>query len=287
MSTIDSKGKKWRVAVRDGFTLVELLVVIGIIALLISILLPALSKARESANKVACMSNMKQLGTMMIMYTTANKGRFPRSSPYGGPSKEYDFIIWLPIKTADPSTGAFAREMGQFNKKVWICPTDDINAHHYFDNPPAKYPYSYVMNSRMNLREPGQKGPFQDPNENGSSPFANYDKFDVATNIVEVRTASDKIIFYEEDDDNIDDGNGAMRTPNLLAVRHDRKNQNSPSIVQKLCTNRSLSGSYVVPAAAARGNVVFGDGHADFVTRQFAHHPRHYEPKWELTGIPQ
>jgi prepilin-type processing-associated H-X9-DG protein/prepilin-type N-terminal cleavage/methylation domain-containing protein len=66
-----------------GFTLVELLVVIGIIALLISILLPALSKARVQAQEVQCMNNLRQWGMGLQQYCDANKGMLPQKGAKG------------------------------------------------------------------------------------------------------------------------------------------------------------------------------------------------------------
>lgn len=72
-----------------GFTLVELLVVIGIIAVLISVLLPALQKARESAMNVKCSSNMRQVALALSMYIDGNKGRIPPVLvSYGGTSTQ-------------------------------------------------------------------------------------------------------------------------------------------------------------------------------------------------------
>jgi prepilin-type N-terminal cleavage/methylation domain-containing protein/prepilin-type processing-associated H-X9-DG protein len=66
-----------------GFTLVELLVVIGIIALLISILLPALSSAREQANRVRCSANLRSIAQAMMLYAQENHGQYPRTK-YNG-----------------------------------------------------------------------------------------------------------------------------------------------------------------------------------------------------------
>src|SRR5437879_2246464 len=84
-----------------AFTLVELLVVIAIIAVLIALLIPALSGIREQANRVKCMSNLKSIGQAMKIYANDNKGQYPRTWYVDG-----DFPNWFRMeREPDPFRG--------------------------------------------------------------------------------------------------------------------------------------------------------------------------------------
>jgi len=129
--------------VRRGFTLVELLVVIGIIAVLISMLMPALNKARQSAYAVQCASNMRQLGQGFLMYAGEYKGVLPSPRDW----------TWIPVNSdyAGADSVFFNRFMSG-NKQVYHCPmgptdrntTDVISAYDHI--------LSYVENAWMDYK---------------------------------------------------------------------------------------------------------------------------------------
>jgi len=83
-----------------GFTLVELLVVIGIIALLISILLPAVNRAREQARRVVCVSNVRQLTAAWLMYANEHGGHFCSSNTQAAPPRPPNKWVFSPASGA-------------------------------------------------------------------------------------------------------------------------------------------------------------------------------------------
>jgi prepilin-type N-terminal cleavage/methylation domain-containing protein/prepilin-type processing-associated H-X9-DG protein len=112
-----------------GFSLVELLVVIGIIALLISFLMPSLQKARQQANRVACQSNLRQVGQALLIYANNWKGQvYPPG--LGAGLVGADINKRWPVHVFKPA---------KWNPKEMICPSDLEPAEEH----------SYVLNDHL------------------------------------------------------------------------------------------------------------------------------------------
>jgi prepilin-type N-terminal cleavage/methylation domain-containing protein len=117
---------------RNGFTLVELLVVIGIIALLLGILLPTLSRAREAANRIKCASQLRQIGQFAAMYA----GSYNNFLPLGYISYDTyapgNSVIWYlqksnnvngPVGLGYLFSSGIIKSNAEFTRQIWYCPS--------------------------------------------------------------------------------------------------------------------------------------------------------------------
>lgn len=133
-----------------AFTLVELLVVIGIIGILISILLPAMARAKEQANRTVCLSNIRDLGTAFRIYATQNKdicpvGYVANLSDLSQRQKQFSYVIhW---KSGNNNTfkatqmGVLAASGLMKAPKTYFCPSSMFDPQFQFNTPENPWPF--------------------------------------------------------------------------------------------------------------------------------------------------
>lgn len=178
---------------KRAFTLVELLVVVSIIALLISVLLPSLNKAREQARAVKCLANLHSQGLAIQTYASEYLGTLP--GPVHPAIKRKLFSIGQvaggsasnPLADRQKSLTwllrpYFSKDLGDANREdtradaINTCPTAEriIPDSEFFDAPTGpcwdERPYSYVCNSWGVVRAPGQTIPLDDREANQTDP---------------------------------------------------------------------------------------------------------------------
>jgi prepilin-type N-terminal cleavage/methylation domain-containing protein/prepilin-type processing-associated H-X9-DG protein len=141
---------------RRGFTLIELLVAVGVIAILIGLLLPALSGARRVSGQLTCASNLHQWATAVQLYAAANNGYLPRRGQGVGVTTKIDrptdwFNALPPMFQAAPYIDlSAAKQISRPGGKtsVWLCPqASDMTGDNY---------WAYAMNMGLSVWDSDQ-----------------------------------------------------------------------------------------------------------------------------------
>jgi prepilin-type N-terminal cleavage/methylation domain-containing protein len=181
-----------------GFTLTELLIVIGIIAVLAGFLLTTYSRSREQANRALCANNLRQVAMGMLSYAQDNEGKLPGPADTTADRAE-DWFYWRNTSPHNTSKSIILKYVRQPDAtKILRCPSDDTDVR----SGPQPYRYSYTLNSMFASRR-----------------------------IQTVQSPASKLMMIEESEVTVNDG--AWKVPPIiesLSTRHDPKQRKQGNV---------------------------------------------------------
>jgi len=258
---------------RGAFTLLELLVVIAIIATLAALLLPALARAKQKAQQVICINNVKQLGLGMHMYLGDNSDTYPgiASRRYGFHGE--DWIYWRTDTNEFPGSiwakSPILTEIPGLQKPSMRCPmdkNDDDRIAHMFNDGNGIYPFSYSFTGY------GLDGPAPDGKNVGMS------------SVVDTSTGTTNKYLFKEGAVH-SPGNKIMlaEEPGSLSARD--APQDTPSDANPVSDGRWIPASingyapdFLTIRHGGKADVTFADGHVSPVTWEFGNDPANSQP---------
>jgi prepilin-type N-terminal cleavage/methylation domain-containing protein/prepilin-type processing-associated H-X9-DG protein len=265
-----------------GFTLVELLTVIAVLAILATMLLPVLAKAREQARRTVCISNMHQIGLAMILYLDENMDTFPAANSVNNLARE-DWLHWDTGKYGGGSLegrviqrSPIARYLGKFDTNLFRCPSDQLlrkldrwsdpvsNIQPAVSKPLPEaeknwvwqaFRFSYALSSGNLV--PGQSRGMASWIRKGDAP--SYFRSSA------IRNPSEKIMFVEKRTiDEPKENPGDLSWGNKSSAWHWPPNQ--------------FPFDWLTERHTKKGNLVFADGHIQTVKPAYSNDKRHYDP---------
>jgi prepilin-type N-terminal cleavage/methylation domain-containing protein/prepilin-type processing-associated H-X9-DG protein len=239
-----------------GFTLVELLVVVAIIAVLAALLLPVFSKAKSKARQTACLSNQRQLGWAFMMYLNDHDDTFPTGATKSELGAHPEDWIWWQVypdtngvpSMRDAGGSALAPYVGGYDSRLFRCPADSdaLKREQLWKANPTEeqYTYSYSLNGF------------------GMDGMASY-------------ISKDRTMFF------LNKHSGIVRPSEKIMLAEEKGSVDNGDGTAVIDDGRWVPTGYPLTSRhAGKANVTFADGHVAAVHRDFADstHPEHYDP---------